>query len=137
MDLERWDPWSEMDRLHAETDRLLGVFLDKLHKALPGELIGFVPAMDIVESASDYHVYVSVPGILEEDIDLTVEHGCLIVRGERDRPYDPERGRALHSEWKYGFFERRLDLPIDVDDKRIVATCESGMLTIRLPKRDV
>jgi HSP20 family protein len=135
MNLEPWDPWSEMERVRAEADRMLASFLDKMRQALPGVDLAFVPPLDMVETPSEYRLYVSVPGIVEEDIDLSVEGDWLIVRGERDAPFDPERVQRLQTEWKYGVFERRIRFPADVDRDKISATCESGVLTIRAPKK--
>ena len=115
MDLEPWDPWSELERVRDEADRLVDSVLEKLRKAQPGDEIAFVPAMDLVETPSEYRAYLAVPGVVEEDIDLAVEGGWLIVRGERESPFDLHSANRLRSEWSYGFFERRLRLPADVD----------------------
>lgn len=135
MNLEPWDPWGELDRARAEADRLVASVLEKLRKALPGEEIAFAPAMDVVETAQEYRIYLQVPGVVEEDIDLAVENSWLVVRGERESPFDFERARRLCSEWRYGYFERRFRLPGEVERDRIVAALDSGVLTIRAPKR--
>jgi HSP20 family protein len=135
MDLEPWDPWSELEQARAKAERLVASVLEKLRKALPGEELAFVPATDVVETPTEYRMYLAVPGVVEEDIDLAVEGSWLVVRGERESPFDPQRANRLCSEWSYGFFERRFELPPEVDRDGMVATVDGGVLAIRVPKK--
>jgi HSP20 family protein len=134
MTLEPWDPWSELERARSEADRMLGAFLEKLRKALPGEAIAFVPVLDLVETPLEFRLYVSVPGIVEDDVDLTLEEGWLIIRGEREAPFDSSARRLL-AEWKYGFFERRVRLPAAADSEAISAGFDAGVLSVIIPKK--
>jgi len=56
------------------------------------------------------------------------------VRGEREIPYDRSHVMVHQSSWKYGYFERRVQLPRRVDAEAIQASYEAGVLTIRIPK---
>ena len=135
MNLIRWDPLKELEQLREQTDRLWDNFLDKLTRAdAEAERIAFLPDVDFVETAREYRLYLSVPGLVEEDIDLAVSEKALTVRGERQPPYDPTYTRQRLGEWRYGFFERRFQFPHPVRTKAVRATYDAGVLTIVVPK---
>lgn len=134
MDLEPWNPWQELERVQSEIDGLLASALRKIGSMVPGRMLSFVPATDIVESGDEYLLYMSLPGLVEEDMDLTFEGDVLIVRGERLAPYDSAHVTVHQSRWKYGYFERRVQLPQKVDANAIQASYEAGVLTVRIPK---
>jgi len=134
MDLKPWNPWQELERTRSEVESLLDAALKKLRHVVPGRQISFVPAMDIIEAKDEYRLYVSLPGMLEEDIDITLEGSVLIVRGERESPFDPAQVAVHQRQWKHGYFERRVQLPERIDGESIRATYEAGVLTIAIPK---
>lgn len=135
MEMTPWDPWSELERLRTEMDRLWNGYLAKLGRVEPGpDRISFLPDVDLVETKDDFRVFVSVPGLVEEDIDLSVRDHILTVRGERQPPYDPQRHRKRLGEWRYGFFERRIRFPQPVRPSAVKATYEAGVLTIVVSK---
>ncbi len=133
MHLIPWDPWKEWERLRAETDRLWDQFLEKLAH-VDTEQIAFLPDVDFVETVREYRLYLSVPGLVEEDIDLVIGERSLTVRGERQPPYDSAHSRRRLSEWRYGYFERHFKFahPVRIDAAR--ADYDAGVLTIVLPK---
>lgn len=132
MALTRWDPWKEWERLRAETDRLWDQFLQKLTHAEAAP-IAFLPDVDFVETGREYRLYLSVPGLVEEDIDLVFGQQSLTVRGERQPPYDAAHSRRL-SEWRYGYFERHFEFAKPVRTDAVRADYEAGVLTVVLPK---
>lgn len=134
MDLTPWNPWQEIERVQSEVAHLLSAALSKLRTVVPGRPIAFVPVMDVVEVGEEYRLYLSLPGMVEEDIDITLEGHLLIVRGEREPPFDEARSIVHHRQWKHGYFERRVQLPERIDGEAISASYESGVLTIRIPK---
>jgi HSP20 family protein len=135
MTLARWDPWEELERLRAETDRLWDHFLEKLTRSQSdAERIAFLPDVDFVETPGEYRLYLSVPGLIEEDIDLFFGERTLIIRGERQPPYDARHARRRIGEWRYGFFERRFQFPEPIATDAVRASCEAGVLTIVIPK---
>ena len=135
MNIVPWDPWKELERLRVQTDRLWDAFLAKLsHEHAGSKEVGFLPDVDLVETAYDFRVFVAVPGLVEDDIDMEVTSDSLTVRGQRQPPYDPLRRHVR--EWRYGFFERKLTFrsPIAVDDIR--ADYDAGVLSVVLPKQE-
>lgn len=133
-DLKPWNPWEELAQIQAVMDAELRIFLDKLRQGVPGNPIAFVPSLDLVESPDEYIFFLALPGMVEEDIDITLQGRLLILRGERDVLYDPRQVTVHQSQWKYGFFERRIELPQAVSSDQIQASYEAGVLSVRVPK---
>lgn len=135
MSIVPWDPWKEMEQLRARTDRLWDAFFAKLtDESASVPQVGFLPDADIVETAYDFRIFMAVPGLIEDDIQIEATTTTLTVRGERQPPYDPDRRHVR--EWRYGFFERKLTVskPIVLDEIR--ATYDAGVLTVIMPKQE-
>ena len=133
MNLIPWDPWEELHRVRERTDRLWDDFLDKLTDSGTPK-VSFMPSADFVETPTEYRLFVSVPGFVEEDIDIMLEGNQLVVRGERQPPYDPDSPARRVCELRYGFFERRFTLFDEIDVDSLAARYDSGMLAIRITK---
>lgn len=94
----------------------------------PGML---APALDVHQDDTKIEITAELPGVNEDDIDLTVEDGVLTLRGEkRSQRSDEERG---YTERSYGTFVRRISLPPTVDENACSADFENGVLKITLP----
>jgi HSP20 family protein len=98
-----------------------------------GVLTGFTPAAEIVKDGDDAVVRVELPGInVETDVNVEVDKGQLVIRGERrDEHTEDEGGRTL-SEVRYGSFRRSFNLPAHVTSDAISATYDTGVLTVRV-----
>jgi HSP20 family protein len=75
-----------------------------------------------------------LPGLEEKDVELRVEDGILMLRGEKRTEFDD--AETQYSERSYGRFERHIALPAEVDDERANATFRNGVLTVTLPKTE-
>jgi len=76
-------------------------------------------------------VEAELPGVLEQDVDITVHNGTLSIRAERR----PEEGRRyLYDSRTYGRFERVITLPEAVQTDNVEAMLKDGVLSIRLPR---
>jgi HSP20 family protein len=95
------------------------------------------PALNIKESESEIEIEAEMPGVSEEDIDVSVTHGTLTLRGERKEEKTEQINEAKHRyiERSYGCFQRTVSLPAEVDAKKADAKLKNGMLRLRLPKK--
>jgi len=98
-----------------------------------GVFSGFSPAVEIAKDGDDAVVRVELPGInVETDVNVEVDKGQLVIRGERrDEHTEDEGGRTL-SEVRYGSFRRSFKLPAHVTSDAISATYDTGVLTVRV-----
>jgi len=78
-----------------------------------------------------YFIEVELPGVMQDDVDLTVHNGMLFIRGERK----PQEGRRyLYNGRSFGRFERVISLPEAVATDDVQAALKDGILSITLPK---
>jgi len=101
--------------------------------ARDGEPAAFVPVADVYVFEEYIVVRLAVPGVLAEDIDVSFGPEGLVVRGELERPVAADEGRVVVSEWRYGYFERVITLPQEIDSSGLRIEFEDGVLELRLP----
>ncbi len=97
----------------------------------------WIPSMDIRESSRRFQFTVDVPGIDPKNIEVTVEDGCLAIRGERKAERNSSGENYRLSERSYGSFERRLRLPATADPSKVSAKSSHGTLVVTIGKRKV
>lgn len=90
------------------------------------------PRVELSESAQEVKIEVELPGLDQKDVEVWLQDGVLTVRGEKKSETE-DRERRL-SERYYGRFERRIKLPVEVQENKVDATFAKGILTVRLPK---
>jgi HSP20 family protein len=90
------------------------------------------PRIDLHETEKSYSLEAELPGLEERDIDLSVHDGVLTLKGEK-RYEKKDAARVV--ERHYGSFQRVFTLPSDVDDAKIDATFDKGVLTVTMPKK--
>lgn len=101
------------------------------------------PAINVIESETDYKVEVAAPGMTKDDFRIHVnEAGDLVISMEKktecatgDKGAEKCTCRYLRREFSYSKFQQTLILPDDVEKDRIDAKVADGVLTITLPKR--
>lgn len=92
------------------------------------------PASEAAASDNEYRIAVELPGVEEKDIDLSVEDGVVMLKGEK-RTEREEKGETwFFSERQYGSFSRSFRLPPDADADKVDAHLKDGVLTITIPK---
>jgi HSP20 family protein len=97
------------------------------------------PEAEVVETEADIRVLMDAPGMAPDDIDINLENNILTVSGERRPAWTEveERNLTWHlSERRYGKFSRSFVLPRDVEQDRIAAHFENGVLSITIPKTE-
>lgn len=94
----------------------------------------WVPATDIFEDAEGIKIAIELPGLAPEDVKLTIENSTLTIRGEKKQVAEEKTTRVHRYERSYGVFERSFTLPTTVDNEKVAARFENGVLTVALPK---
>jgi HSP20 family protein len=93
-----------------------------------------LPKVDVSESAEAYRIEAELPGMDEKDVSLTCSDGVLTIRGEKKAEREEKKKDYYLSERSYGTVQRSFELPDNVDEAKIAATFEKGVLSISLPK---
>ena len=100
-----------------------------------GRNFKLTPHVDVRETDKEIVVEAELPGIDEKDISLAIQDGVLTIRGEKRFEHDEEKENYRMMERRYGSFQRSLRLPESVDDDKVEASFDNGVLKVSLPKR--
>jgi HSP20 family protein len=109
--------------------------LDRLFECSPNEET-LQPAVDVVEEEHRYVLTADLPGFDQKNIDVRVSDGALVLSGKREESRESKRGTVTYAERRHGSFSRQFALGSSVDEGKIEATYQSGVLTVVLPKKD-
>jgi HSP20 family protein len=94
----------------------------------------FSPNVDITESEKEIRVSAELPGMNEKDIDITLNHDSLTIKGEKKEEKE-DRGKDYYRmERTYGTFCRTIPVPVEVETDKVNAHYRKGILTITIPK---
>jgi HSP20 family protein len=101
-----------------------------------GGASAFIPPADLLVDDDGVTVYMDVPGLRTENLDIELENDVLTIRGERPFPYAHEDGKGpvRRIERGFGRFERTLRVPPGLDPETVEASLADGILTLRIPK---
>jgi HSP20 family protein len=123
--------------LHREINRMF----DDVFRGSPGwgsrggEGSNFVPAhMDVSETESQVRICAELPGVNQDDVEVTIDDDVLTIRGEKKLERKDDKERFHFMERSYGTFQRSLRLPFPVDPDQVRAEFNNGVLTVTLPK---
>ncbi len=95
----------------------------------------FTPSLNVTESDQGYEVTVEVPGLKPEEVNVEVVEGNLQISGEKKEEQE-EKGKTFHRiERRHGEFRRVVQLPGTVEQDKVEAKYENGILKITIPKR--
>lgn len=93
-------------------------------------------AAEVREDEQEVTVRLEVPGMEDDNFDISVIDDYLVVRGEKRVQSDRHEGRFHVMECAYGSFERAVPLPAEVDSTAANASYRRGVLTVSLPKHE-
>lgn len=135
MTLTRFVGGPEMDLLRREMDRLFENLLPTRTDDDQTTRV-WAPRADISETDDAYLLWMDVPGVRPEDIEVTFEDGMLKVSGQRHSQQEQDSGQYHRIERSYGRFFRSFRFGENADPDQIEARFNEGVLNIRLAKRE-
>lgn len=92
--------------------------------------------MDVTRADDAYRIVAEMPGVKKEDIHVTVEGSQVTIMGEVKKETEERKGEeVVRKERYYGKVSRSFMMPQDIDESRVVAKYEDGLLTLTLPNR--
>ena len=124
----RWDPLKDIMNL---SDRMNRMFQDSFQAGEAGQ---WQPPVDIYESADEIVILAELPGISEENIDIQVNSGLLLIRGEKPSPVDRDSESYYRLERPFGKFARSFSVPNNVDMSSVTASLKDGVLVVTLKR---
>jgi HSP20 family molecular chaperone IbpA len=114
--------WAEALELLRGTERLQR----RLFQVGAAEAPGWEPPVDLYETGDGLTLSVALPGVAASELEVSLESGSVVVRGERAFPVEYQRAIIYRLEIPYGRFERRIALPagqFQLVDRRLANGC--------------
>ncbi len=140
MALIPWEPFREMEMLQRDMNRLF----DRMMSApgnegrsdiLPGGS-SFMPAAEMHETPEDITLKMEVPGIEAKDLDIKVTAEAVAIAGER-KSETKSNGKGMNrTEFRYGRFQRIVPLPARIQNDKVQAEFNNGVLCLTMPKAE-
>lgn len=118
---QKHNEMSKYDRVEAEATRDEPVY---------------VPSTDIYEREDAILVRCDMPGVADDQLEVTLENYELSITGRQDAVRFAERYNALSTEYGTGMMKRTFKVPQQIDRDRIKASLHNGVLHIELPKAE-
>ena len=116
-DVLRWDPFRELEAAPA------------------GDYGLFSPSFDVKENKDGYVFRADLPGVREEDLDISLTGNRLTISGKREQEKHEQGDTYYASERSYGSFSRAFTLPDGTDGENVKADLKNGVLQVIVPKK--
>jgi HSP20 family protein len=137
MSIVRYDPFRDLRTLQEEVNRLFSTNLTRAFDDDQGIGRGaWAPSVDIYENKDQIVLEAELPGMKQEDFDLSIENNVITLRGERKFEKTEETDNYHRVERSYGAFTRSFTLPQTVSAEGATAEYNNGVLRVTLPKRE-
>ncbi len=95
---------------------------------------GLFPAIDVAESDEAIEITADVPGVKEDDLDVSISDQVLVLKGEKSSDHE-EKERDYHLvERSYGSFRRQIPLGFTPADGAVKAKFSDGVLSLHIAK---
>jgi HSP20 family protein len=134
-DLTVLQPSREMEEMGRYFEDVFGrPFLPAAWRRVPSEDLVWAPSIEVVEKEDKFLIKVELPGVKEEDINISLAGNTLTIEGEKETESEVEKKGYYYSESSYGSFSRSMTIPSTIDASKIEANCDKGVCEISLPK---
>lgn len=143
MAIVRYNPWSEMNSLQSQLNRM---FDDVLTPATLADFGNFskVPAAELTETEDNLILKLEVPGMQPAELNIEATAKSISISGERKSETQAEdegktrlsEGLSFRTEFRYGSFQRVIPLPVRIQNTEVKAEYKNGILHLTLPKAE-
>lgn len=139
MALIRWEPFREVESMQRQMNRLFDQIMSYSNPQIEGDRpdgMTFMPAAEIHETETEVKLRVEIPGVEAKDLDVNVSAEAVAIRGERRSETQREDGGMRRSEFRYGSFHRVIPMPSRIQNDKVQAEFQNGVLCLTLPKAE-
>ena len=128
-------PIRELEEMRRKVDEdIVRPIMHAVWERVPEELKTWSPSIETFEKGDSLVVKAELPGMKQEDIEVSATDDKLTVKGERRRETGVKESEYHLNEIAYGSFYRTVELPFNIDTKNIEATYEDGVLRVTLQR---
>ena len=132
MTLIRWQPFSEMNSLQRDMNRLFEALAPAEETR---QQMSFMPLAEMEETEDAIHLRVEIPGMDADNLDVQVTKEAVMISGERQTKSKSEKNGMTRSEFRYGKFSRTIPLSTRIDNNSVKGDYQDGILSLELPKQ--
>ena len=137
MSLMRWRPSRDLVNIREEMNRLFDNFFSGMPERRRGLLEGeWAPSVDVAETDDEVVVTVELPGVKQDDVDITIADDVLTLKGEKSEEKEIKKENYHRVERSYGSFQRSISLPTGVQADEAKAVFKDGVLHVNIPKAE-
>ena len=133
----RRDPWTLFESLWSDFDfdrfAPLRPRLPRLLHRADSPMPIWRPDVDVFQKEGKLVVKADLPGMTKDNVQVLLEGGNLVIKGERVEESKIEEDNYFRAERSYGSFYRSIPLPPEIDESKIEALFEKGVLEVRVP----
>jgi len=134
MPIVRWDPFRDLMKVHDEIGSWFEGALEKRDRERKSAV--WAPDIDIKETEKEIIIKADLPGMKEEDIDVSIDEGQLVIKGERKTEKEEKEKDYVRVERNYGSFYRSFNIGVPVKSDEVKASYKNGVLEINIPKAE-
>lgn len=135
MAIIRWDPFRDLVTLREKMNRLFEDAVTARGEEKDMISSTWAPSVDIFETENALVLTAEVPGVDEDNIEIKIEDNTLSLKGERKFEKETHEENYHRIERSYGSFYRSFTIPRQVDQEKIKAEHDNGVLRITMPKK--
>jgi len=135
MAIIRWDPFRDIVTLREKMNRLFEDAVTARGEEKDMISSTWAPSVDIYETENALVLTAEVPGVDEDNIEIKIEDNTLSLKGERKFEKETKEENYHRIERSYGSFFRSFTIPRQVDQEKIKAEHDYGVLRITMPKK--
>lgn len=121
--------------IHSELDDMFNIFENSVSRNRNTSLT--IPRANISKTEDGFCVEMAAPGFSRGDFNINIDNGVLNIAVDSSNETDTSNKKFTSKEFSYSSFSRSWKLPENINDKRVNASYESGILTVNIPVLDV
>ena len=93
----------------------------------------FTPSVDIFETENEITLLADMPGVVPDNLSIDLRDDTLTLEGDIT-PVDDQKEETVYSEYSTGRYYRQFSLSEVIDQTKIDAQLQDGVLRLSLPK---
>lgn len=121
--------------MQKELSKLFDDLVEREPISTTSSEVSFSPRLDAHETEKEFLVSIEIPGINENDVEVSIKDKHLYVHGEKKSSYETNSEGKKYIERSYGKFERIIALPENAVEEEIDAVFKNGVLEVRIQKK--
>ena len=127
-------PIQDLFSIHNDMNRFFDQWYRPGRYRAEGETLDWIPVVDILEADGQVEIRAEMPGLSEQDVQVSVTDDVLTLKGEKTQESENKDQKYHRVERSYGRFQRSFTLPANLTPEDIKAKFAHGVLTVSIPK---